>query len=515
MENTKYIEGEFVIAKYNDFWYVAQISSVINFVSIVDGSHQSTYIVTFFNKQPIELTEYSMMKFDKLIYSNGNRIPATIPIKDKNTDTIKEIIVKSIDFENHTILDKEGNHFDFEQVEFELNQVNSNKFTPEAQRDTNTILKKVEIYQHDFFGELDTSDDSIFDDRKSLEFELHQKMNVLAGENGYGKTFLLKIIASKLNKEPKTSWELQQRNELLGEKGKINITYMEAGKNVSTHHVHTIDVRPRVYTPILCIPSIRYLGNDEYYTLGSASGSMLHDTMDKFINGDLLTDLARGHISALIGDYYENESSFGSPIFEIYKKVFKTLTGERGFSFQKIERDIEDNSHYKVFVHTEATPENYLIPLHKASLGTHSVLILFGFVYRFLKALHSKEDIPENEIVNQIGIVIIDEIEANLHIKWQKKILYLLEEIFPNVQFIVSTHSPFIVSGREKGQVFALKQYKNTKIVVDTYYDKDFINDSIDDIMLEIFDEVDSNQTRDKRIKSLFSPEEKEVENAE
>lgn len=493
MENTKYIEGEFVIAKYHDdVWYVAQISSTIKFVSNFDGSNQCTYIIAFFNKQPIELTEYSIIKFDKLIYSNGNRIPATIPIKDKNTDIIKAITVKSIDFENHAIIDKEGNQFDFEQVEFELNQVNSNEHIPDVQRDTNTILKKVSIYKHNFFGEVDSFDE--------FSLELHQNMNVLAGENGYGKTYLLKMIASKLNKEPKTSWELQQRNELLGEKGEIIVHYLGTDKNIRNNHAHTIDIRPRVYTRILCIPSIRYLGNDEYYTLGSTSGNVLHDTMDKFINGDLLTDLARGHISALIGDYYENESSFNVPIFEIYKKVFKALTGEQGFSFQKIERDIEDSSHYKVFVHTEATPENYLIPLHKASLGTQSVIILFGLIYRFLKALHSKEDIPENEIVNQVGIVIIDEIESNLHIKWQKKILYLLQETFPNVQFIVSTHSPYIISGREKGQVFVLKHYKNTKIVVDTYDDKDFINDSIDDIMLEIFDEVDSNQTQMEQV---------------
>lgn len=43
------------------------------------------------------------------------------------------------------------------------------------------------------------------------------------------------------------------------------------------------------------------------------------------------------------------------------------------------------------------------------------------------------------------GIALIDEVEAHLHISLQKKILPFLTRFFPNVQFIVTTHSPFIL----------------------------------------------------------------------
>lgn len=43
------------------------------------------------------------------------------------------------------------------------------------------------------------------------------------------------------------------------------------------------------------------------------------------------------------------------------------------------------------------------------------------------------------------GIVLIDEIELHLHPAWQRKIVPKLMEIFPNVQFIISTHSPVIL----------------------------------------------------------------------
>lgn len=48
------------------------------------------------------------------------------------------------------------------------------------------------------------------------------------------------------------------------------------------------------------------------------------------------------------------------------------------------------------------------------------------------------------------GIVLIDEIDLHLHPSWQQRILPILQEIFPKIQFIVSTHSPQVVSSVPK-----------------------------------------------------------------
>ena len=45
------------------------------------------------------------------------------------------------------------------------------------------------------------------------------------------------------------------------------------------------------------------------------------------------------------------------------------------------------------------------------------------------------------------GIVLIDEVDLHLHPRWQREILIQLTEVFPNMQFIVTTHSPVIVVG--------------------------------------------------------------------
>jgi AAA15 family ATPase/GTPase len=56
------------------------------------------------------------------------------------------------------------------------------------------------------------------------------------------------------------------------------------------------------------------------------------------------------------------------------------------------------------------------------------------------------------------GIVLIDELETHLHIGLQKKILVFLTEFFPRVQFIVSTHSPYILNSIENCVIYDLEK---------------------------------------------------------
>ena len=60
------------------------------------------------------------------------------------------------------------------------------------------------------------------------------------------------------------------------------------------------------------------------------------------------------------------------------------------------------------------------------------------------------------------GIVLIDELETHLHIELQKKILPFLVEFFPNIQFIVTTHSPFVLNSIEDAVIYDLE--KNIRI---------------------------------------------------
>lgn len=64
-------------------------------------------------------------------------------------------------------------------------------------------------------------------------------------------------------------------------------------------------------------------------------------------------------------------------------------------------------------------------------------------------------NINKNELT---GIVIIDEIDAHLHISLQRKILSFLSHSYPNVQFIVSTHSPFVIQSVDDAVIYDLSK---------------------------------------------------------
>ncbi|MDN0081628.1 AAA family ATPase [Crenobacter sp. SG2305] len=54
------------------------------------------------------------------------------------------------------------------------------------------------------------------------------------------------------------------------------------------------------------------------------------------------------------------------------------------------------------------------------------------------------------------GVVLIDEVDAHLHPEWQRKIGFWLKEYFPNIQFLVTTHSPLVCQAVDSNGLFVL-----------------------------------------------------------
>ena len=67
------------------------------------------------------------------------------------------------------------------------------------------------------------------------------------------------------------------------------------------------------------------------------------------------------------------------------------------------------------------------------------------------------------------GIVLIDEVDLHLHPAWQKRILHDLIEIFPQVQFVVSTHAPEVINSVPREQVIVLENYQALPAPAETY----------------------------------------------
>ncbi len=75
--------------------------------------------------------------------------------------------------------------------------------------------------------------------------------------------------------------------------------------------------------------------------------------------------------------------------------------------------------------------------------GYRSVLALSGdLIWRLFMAFPASDDPMKEQ-----GTVLIDELDIHLHPVWQRQIPAMLRSLFPNLQFIVSTHSPFVAAG--------------------------------------------------------------------
>ncbi|MGL5624021.1 AAA family ATPase, partial [Cetobacterium sp.] len=94
------------------------------------------------------------------------------------------------------------------------------------------------------------------------------------------------------------------------------------------------------------------------------------------------------------------------------------------------------------------------------------------------------------------GIILIDEIDMHLHPAWQKKIINDLCKIFPNVQFIFTTHSPTILSNVYAQHIRILSN-TNVEIPQNSTYGRD-INSVLREVMgtetrpKEIFDLIET-----------------------
>jgi len=83
------------------------------------------------------------------------------------------------------------------------------------------------------------------------------------------------------------------------------------------------------------------------------------------------------------------------------------------------------------------------------------------------------------------GIVIIDEIETHLHVDLQKKILPFLTDFFPKLQFIVTTHSPFVLSSLSNAKICDLETKVQTTdlsgysydALIESYFESDKYSD--------------------------------------
>ena len=100
-----------------------------------------------------------------------------------------------------------------------------------------------------------------------------------------------------------------------------------------------------------------------------------------------------------------------------------------------------------------------VVPVTDLSDGYRSVLSMTFEIIRQMAITFGPDEMfhpGDPTRITPEGVVIVDEIDAHLHPTWQSRIGHWFCDHFPNVQFIVSTHSPLVCQSAENGSVYLL-----------------------------------------------------------
>jgi predicted ATP-binding protein involved in virulence len=105
----------------------------------------------------------------------------------------------------------------------------------------------------------------------------------------------------------------------------------------------------------------------------------------------------------------------------------------------------------------------------------------FSRAFDIITELMMRMEKKHSKVYDAQGIVLIDEIETHLHIDLQKKILPFLTSFFPKIQFIVTTHSPFVLTSLKDAIVYDLERQEpledlsgfSVDAIIEGYFDSD------------------------------------------
>lgn len=155
---------------------------------------------------------------------------------------------------------------------------------------------------------------------------------------------------------------------------------------------------------------------------------------------------------------------FKEPALELIREVLREVSQSFDLKLDSIRVDPNDST---LLILTKDNSKD--LHLSQLSAGEQRILFLFFDIAKRIYHAnpgrfydeYSKEKDTKEILQNATGIVIIDEIDLHLHPKWQRLVVPALMATFPNVQFIVTTHSPLVLSKIKGSSIIKLKEFSN------------------------------------------------------
>lgn len=328
---------------------------------------------------------------------------------------------------------------------------------------------------------------------ENVALELSEGVNLLVGTNGAGKTSLLEaitIIQAVFFREDK-SLNIKKYIDIedvrigrddnkalsafieaeikIDDENTINVK-REATVQITTNSTSNLSAETKKfaqygkmifeqfdttkklesYNP----PLLAYYSSQRLHKSGNAAKRQSFDSGYKERNGYLLCLDEKSIYPVLhdwLGDTVTNRAN--KPLGEIDDQdvVLSNIEAALALLFLKI---TETNSSIRIWQKKEQREfhtmlkidDNPSVPLSRYSDGWRNLIYLI--VDMVWRASQLRPYLTFEKLQKQTkGIVLIDELDLHIHVKWQMALSGVLQDLFPNVQFIVTTHSPSLVAG--------------------------------------------------------------------
>mgnify|MGYP005857833037 CR=1 FL=1 len=195
----------------------------------------------------------------------------------------------------------------------------------------------------------------------------------------------------------------------------------------------------------------------------------------------------------------DNEMDTVNKIDSWFKKFEKRL--QFIFDFEKLELKFSRKEYNFEIITDELEPFNF----NNLSDGYSAIISIVSELILRMEAHNVKAYDLE-------GVVIIDEIETHLHVDLQKKILPFLTDFFPKIQFIVTTHSPFVLSSISNVTICDLESRIVTTdltnysydALIESYFKTDKYSDEIKNKIKEFEELIEKDDLTPKQKNTLI-----------
>lgn len=351
-----------------------------------------------------------------------------------------------------------------------------------------------------------------------MNLEFQEGFNIVIGDNGVGKTSILEAISVTLGgflrgidgaySKNFSKDEIRCVSELFGA-GSWNILYITPiqvdcsveldGQNYSwTRKKNSIKSSKSTVQPIDICKKAASLINDKdsilpllsYQSVSRMWAQKREKQQDLFKKDnfsrsvgytDCLSQEANNKLLLNWCRKMEQVSWQEDKKIDEYEAVKKAL--------EKFMSKMNNEDNIKVFYDKKQDELVYMekgkvLPIRYLSAGYQSLIWMVLEISYRMAVLNP--NLFENVINKTPGIVLIDELDLHLHPKWQWRVIEALEETFPKLQFIATTHSPIILASCKNVRVIAIDndmkvEYKNSLYgvqvndVLETYQDSNNI----------------------------------------